>query len=55
MSKKVYMVTYSATYWVTAETEDEAVEMAIEEHEDMPDGDWEAQVDYWETKAMEEK
>jgi hypothetical protein len=46
------MVTYSATYWVTAETEDEAVELAIAVHERMPDGDWEAQVDYWETKEL---
>ena len=39
---KRYRVDYSASYWVEAENEDEAIEFAIYEHEDMPDGDWEA-------------
>lgn len=40
--KKSYQVEYSATYWVEAESEEEAIELAIMEHEDMPNGDWEA-------------
>ncbi len=39
---KRYRVDYSASYWVEAKDEDEAIELAIYEHEDMPDGDWEA-------------
>ena len=42
---KVYQVEYSATYWVEAESEEQAIELAIEEHTDMPNGDWEAFVD----------
>jgi uncharacterized protein (UPF0212 family) len=42
---KSYQVTYSATYWVNATSEDEAVELAIQEHEKLPDGDWEAMID----------
>lgn len=39
-----YRVDYNASYWVEAENEDEAIELAIEEHSHMPDGDWEAVV-----------
>ena len=39
---KKYRIDYTASYWVEAEDEDEAIELAILEHEDMPDGDWEA-------------
>ena len=42
---KTWQVEYSATYWVEAETEEEAIENAIFEHEDMPDGDWSAFID----------
>lgn len=42
---KSYQVTYTATYWVDAESEDEAIEKAIIVHEDMPDGDWDAMID----------
>ena len=42
---KVYQVEYSATYWVEAESEEQAIELAIEEHNDMPNGDWEAMID----------
>lgn len=38
---KTYIVNYTATYEVEAENEDEAIALAILEHEDMPDGDWE--------------
>lgn len=38
---KKYVVNYYATYWVEAEDEDEAIDLAIEQHEDMPDGTWE--------------
>jgi hypothetical protein len=40
-----WQVEYSATYWVEAETEDEAIEKGIEEHADMPDGSWEANLE----------
>jgi hypothetical protein len=42
---KTYQVEYNATYWVKANSEEEAIEKAIEEHADMPDGDWEAMID----------
>lgn len=41
MSMKKYVVNYYATYWVEAEDEDQAIELAIECHEDLPDGTWE--------------
>lgn len=37
-----WQVEYSATYWVEADSLDEAIEKGILEHEDMPNGDWEA-------------
>jgi hypothetical protein len=43
--KKTYQVEYNATYWVEAESEEQAVELAIIQHEDMPDGDWNAFID----------
>jgi hypothetical protein len=43
--KKTYQVEYNATYWVTAESEEQAIEFAILCHEDMPDGDWNAFID----------
>lgn len=42
---KSYQVTYSATYWVNAHSEDEAIELGIEQHQKLPDGDWEAMID----------
>jgi hypothetical protein len=42
---KSYQVTYSATYWVNAESDEQAIELAIEQHEQLPDGDWEAMID----------
>jgi hypothetical protein len=42
---KTWQVEYSATYWVKATSEDEAIDLAIEEHADMPDGSWEAMID----------
>jgi len=42
---KTWQVEYNATYWVEAETEDEAIELAIESHSDLPNGDWEAFVE----------
>ena len=44
MGKQTYKVTYEATYWVEAENEDEAIENAIYVHEDLPDGDWNAEL-----------
>lgn len=37
-----YRVDYTASYWVDADNEDDAIELAIQEHFEMPDGDWEA-------------
>ena len=37
-----WQVEYGATYWVEADTEEEAIEKAIVEHSDMPNGDWNA-------------
>jgi hypothetical protein len=42
---KSYQVTYSAVYWVRANSEEEAIEKGIAKHEDFPDGDWDAFVD----------
>lgn len=42
---KTYQVEYSATYWVQADSEEQAIELAIEQHEQLPDGDWNAFID----------
>jgi len=42
---KVYQVEYQATYWIQANSEEEAIEKGILVHEDMPDGHWEAFLD----------
>jgi hypothetical protein len=47
MTKKSWQVEYSATYWVKAESEDEAIELAIEQHSEFPDGDWQAELEQW--------
>jgi hypothetical protein len=39
---KTWQVEYSATYWVEATSEEEAIDLAIEEHSDLPNGDWSA-------------
>jgi hypothetical protein len=39
---QTWQVNYNATYYVEAQTEDEAIETAIEHHSKSPDGDWEA-------------
>lgn len=43
--KKTYQVEYNATYWVVAESEEEAIEKGMEVHEEFPDGDWKAWID----------
>ena len=43
--KRTYQVTYEATYYVRANDEDEAIELAIEEHSGNPDGAWAGSVD----------
>jgi hypothetical protein len=40
---KVYEVSYIAYYYVEADDEDEAIELAIEEHENLPDGSWQVE------------
>ena len=42
---KIYQVEYNAAYWVEANSEEEAIELAIEQHSDLPNGDWEAMID----------
>ena len=42
---KSYQVEYNAVYWVNAESEEQAIELAIEQHQDLPNGDWEAMID----------
>lgn len=51
---KTYQVEYNATYWVTADSEDEAIELAIEEHQSMPDGDWNAFIDPYDSNNFNE-
>ena len=46
---KTWQVEYSAAYWVEATSEDEAIELAMEKHFDMPDGSWEAMIDPWDS------
>jgi hypothetical protein len=49
---KTWQVEYNATYWVEAETEEEAIDLAIESHADLPNGDWEAFVEKkWDKNA----
>ena len=43
--KRTYQVEYRATYWVRANSEDEAIELGIEQHSEAPDGDWEGFID----------
>ena len=43
--QRSYQVTYEATYYVRANSEDEAIDLAIEQHSDGPDGSWEAQLE----------
>jgi hypothetical protein len=42
---KTWQVEYNATYWVEATNEEEAIELAIESHADLPNGDWEANLE----------
>ena len=42
---KSWQVTYTATYFVEAVDEDEALEVAMEAHSDIPDGSWEVELD----------
>jgi spore germination protein YaaH len=42
---KTWQVEYSATYWVEATSEDEAIDKAMEQHADLPDGSWEGFID----------
>jgi hypothetical protein len=52
---KVYQVEYQATYWIQANSEEEAIEKAILCHEDMPDGDWEAFIDPYDSNNFGDK
>lgn len=38
-----YAVTYTTCLWIEAEDEEQAISIAIEEWEEMPDGTWEAE------------
>lgn len=46
---KVYQVEYTAAYWVEANSEEEAIELAMKEQAEMPNGDWEAFIDPWDS------
>ena len=46
---KIYQVEYSAVYWVEADSEEDAIELGMIEHEDNPNGDWEAMIDPYES------
>ena len=37
-----YQVRYEATYYVDATDEDHAIDLAVEQHSQLPDGSWEA-------------
>lgn len=41
---KKYVVIYTAEYEVEALDEDEAIDMAIEYHSKLPEGNWEATI-----------
>jgi hypothetical protein len=43
--KKTWQVDYSATYWIEATSEDEAIELGMEKHAEFPDGSWIAFID----------
>jgi len=43
--KRTYQVEYSATYWVRADNEDDAIDLAIEQHSEGPDGSWDAMLE----------
>jgi len=47
---KTWQVNYIATYWVRAESEDEAIDLGMEEHAKFPDGIWEAMVDNYDSE-----
>jgi hypothetical protein len=40
-----WQVTYEATYWVEATTEEEAIDLAIDKHFELPDGNWSAELE----------
>ena len=43
--QRTYQVTYEATYYVRANDDDEAIELAIERHSHSPDGAWAGSID----------
>ena len=44
---KSWQVEYIATYLVKALDENHAIDLAIEQHGEFPDGDWEAELEQW--------
>lgn len=50
---KTWQVNYIATYWVRADSEEQAIETGIAEHSKFPDGNWEAMIDYWDSENQE--
>jgi hypothetical protein len=50
---KVWQVEYSATYWVEASSEDEAIEKGMEAHSELPDGDWNAFIDPYDSNNFD--
>ena len=52
---KTYQVEYNATYWVEATSIEDAIDKAILVHEDMPDGDWQAMIDPYDSNNFGDK
>lgn len=46
---KTWQVNYIATYWVKASSEDEAIDLGMEQHSEFPDGIWEAMIDHYDS------
>lgn len=50
---KTWQVEYTAVYWVEANTEEEAIDKGIAEHEDLPNGDWIAFIDPYDSNNFD--
>jgi hypothetical protein len=50
---KTWQVEYTAAYWVEAESEDEAIDLAMEKHSELPDGDWNAFIDPYDSNNFD--
>lgn len=46
---KTYLVTYTATYDIPADSEEDAIDKALEAHAIHADGTWEADIDHYDS------